>query len=133
MSESSKAQSKTSSGSGFQELQNFVRQNEAAPMQKSDLDVYFEDGCHMCAPEDNKHFNILDWWKSHESKYRILSKLARDILAIPITTVASEATFSAGSRVIDQHRASLGVETVQALLGGGNWIRNIHGVKRKAK
>ena len=60
MSESSKAQSKTSSGSGFQELQNFVRQNEAAPMQKSDLDVYFEDGCHMCAPEDNKNFNILD-------------------------------------------------------------------------
>ena len=129
MSESSKAQSKTSSGSGFQELQNFVRQNEASPTQKSDLDVYFEDGCHI--PEDRKKFNILDWWKNHESKYCILSKLARDILAIPITTVASEATFSAGSRVIDQHRASLGVETVQALLCGGNWIRNIHGIKKR--
>ncbi|GKG49914.1 zinc finger BED domain-containing protein RICESLEEPER 2-like protein, partial [Tanacetum coccineum] len=81
------------------------------PMQKSDLDVYIEDGCHMCAPEDEKHFNVLDWWKSHGSKYRILSKLARDILAIPVTTVASEATFSAGSRVIDKYRASLGVET----------------------
>ncbi|GJT00350.1 zinc finger BED domain-containing protein RICESLEEPER 2-like protein [Tanacetum coccineum] len=87
--------SKTSMGYGFEEVQNFVRQNETAPMQKTDLD-------------------------SNESKYRILCKLARDILAIPITTVASEATFSAGSRVIDQYRASLGVETVQALLCGGN-------------
>ncbi|GJW77392.1 zinc finger BED domain-containing protein RICESLEEPER 2-like protein [Tanacetum coccineum] len=81
--------------SGFQELHNFVRKNEASPTQKSDLDVYFEDGCYMCAPENNKNFNILDWWKNHELKYRILSKLAHDILAISITTVASEATFSA--------------------------------------
>ncbi|GKC93505.1 zinc finger BED domain-containing protein RICESLEEPER 2-like protein, partial [Tanacetum coccineum] len=71
--------------------------NEASPTQKSDLDVYFEDGCYMCAPENNKNFNILDWWKNHELKYRILSKLAHDILAISITTVASEATFSAGN------------------------------------
>ncbi|GJU45422.1 putative zinc finger, BED-type containing protein, partial [Tanacetum coccineum] len=112
-------------------LQNFVRQNEASPTQKSDLDVYFEDGCYMCAPEDSKKFNILDWWKNHESKYRILSKLAHVILAIPITTVASEATFSAGSRVIDQYRAKLGVDTVHALLCGEDWMRNIHGVKSK--
>ncbi|GKA01116.1 zinc finger BED domain-containing protein RICESLEEPER 2-like protein [Tanacetum coccineum] len=131
LSESSKKQSKFSTGCGFQELQNFVRQNEASPTQKSDLDVYFEDGCYMCALEDSKKFNILDWWKNHESKYRILSKLAHDILAIPITTVASEATFSAGSRVIDQYRAKLGVDTVQALLCGENWMRNIHGVKSK--
>ncbi|GJY57325.1 zinc finger BED domain-containing protein RICESLEEPER 2-like protein [Tanacetum coccineum] len=83
-----------------------------SPTQKSDLDVYFEDGCYMCTPEDNKSFNILDWWKNHESMYHILSKLARDILAIPITIVASEATFSAGTRLIDKYRAKLGVETV---------------------
>ncbi|GJU64350.1 zinc finger BED domain-containing protein RICESLEEPER 2-like protein [Tanacetum coccineum] len=53
-------------------------------------------------------------------KYRILSRMARDILAIPITTVASEATFSAGSRVIDTYRASLAPETVEVLLCGGD-------------
>ncbi|GJX23021.1 retrovirus-related pol polyprotein from transposon TNT 1-94 [Tanacetum coccineum] len=105
MLEALKAESKTLMGYGFEEVQNFVRQNEAAPMQKTDLDAYIEDGCHMCAPEENKHFNILDWWKSNES--------------------------NAGSRLIDQYRASLGVETVQALLWGGNWIRNVHGVKKK--
>ncbi|OMO81263.1 hypothetical protein COLO4_23680 [Corchorus olitorius] len=59
--------------------------------------------------------------------------MARDILAIPITTVASEATFSAGSRVIDTYRASLSPESVQILLCAGDWCRNLHGVKKRSK
>ncbi|GJW62278.1 zinc finger BED domain-containing protein RICESLEEPER 2-like protein [Tanacetum coccineum] len=51
----------------------------------------------------------------------------------PITTVASEATFSAGSRVIDTYRASLAPETVEVLLCGGDWCRSLHGLKRKNK
>ena len=59
--------------------------------------------------------------------------MACDILAISITIMASEATFSAGSRVIDTYRASLAPETVQALLCRGDWCRNLHGVKKKKK
>ncbi|GKA68688.1 zinc finger BED domain-containing protein RICESLEEPER 2-like protein [Tanacetum coccineum] len=47
--------------------------------------------------------------------------------------VASEATFSAGSRVIDTYRASLAPETVEVLLCGGYWCRSLHGLKRKNK
>ena len=46
--------------------------------------------------------------------------MARDILSIPITTVASESAFSAGGRIIDPHRASLGAETVQVLTCGAD-------------
>ncbi|GJZ01791.1 copia protein [Tanacetum coccineum] len=59
--------------------------------------------------------------------------MAAHFLAIPITTVASEATFSAGGRVIDTYCASLDPETVQALICGGDWIRKLHGVKKKNK
>ncbi|GKB24622.1 zinc finger BED domain-containing protein RICESLEEPER 2-like protein [Tanacetum coccineum] len=117
----------------FPKIYNSVDANELIKMVEQTLKslhseyvtIYNEsttesNGCYMCAPEDNKKINILDWWKNHESKYRILSKLAHDILAILITTVASEATFSAGSRVINQYRAKLGVDTVQALLCGEN-------------
>ena len=59
--------------------------------------------------------------------------MACDIFAIPITIVASEATFNAGSRIIDAYRASLAPETVQALLSERDWCRNLHGVKKKNK
>ncbi|KAJ0017147.1 hypothetical protein Pint_11090 [Pistacia integerrima] len=38
--------------------------------------------------------------------YHILSTMAREILAISITTIASETTFSVGSRVSDTYRSS---------------------------
>ena len=57
-------------------------------------------------------FDALEWWKVNNLKYRIMFSMARDILAIPIMTVASEATFSVGSRVIDTYHASLSPKTV---------------------
>ncbi|XP_027174346.1 zinc finger BED domain-containing protein RICESLEEPER 1-like [Coffea eugenioides] len=83
--------------------------------------------------QNPKDFNCLDWWKINRSAYPILSQLAADVLAIPITTVASEATFSAGTRVIDSYRASLAPEIVQTLMCAGDWCRNLHGVKKKLK
>ena len=45
-------------------------------------------------PDDD--FNILAWWKSHEGRFPVLSTMARDILTYPVSTVASESTFSTG-------------------------------------
>ncbi|PKU65243.1 Putative AC transposase [Dendrobium catenatum] len=59
--------------------------------------------------------------------------MACDILSIPITTVASEATFSAGGRVIDQYRSSLGTDTVQHFICGSDWYRNLYDIKIKVK
>nr|GMD96962.1 zinc finger BED domain-containing protein RICESLEEPER 2-like [Ipomoea batatas] len=66
-------------------------------------------------------------------QYPILSRMAADILAIPVTSVASEATFSAGTRVIDSYRASLVPDTVQTLVCGGDWLRHIQGVTKAKK
>jgi hAT family C-terminal dimerisation region len=55
--------------------------------------------------------------------FPILSKLARDVLCIPITTVASESAFSAGGRVLDDYRSSLKKDMVKILVCGGDWIK----------
>lgn len=119
------------SSSGWSEFSDFVKTIETVQPLKSDLDNYLEEGCFIC--EDSHSFDALEWWKVNTLKYRIFSTMARDILAIPITTVASEATFSAGGRVIDTYRASLSPETVQVLLCGEDRCRSLHGIKRKNK
>ncbi|GJY95737.1 zinc finger BED domain-containing protein RICESLEEPER 2-like protein [Tanacetum coccineum] len=107
--------------------------NSSIHGESSDLDVYLIEGIYLCKDNSAVSFNILDWWKSHETKFLILSKMAAHFLVIPITTVASEATLSASGRVIDTYRASLDLKTVQALICGGDWIRKLHGIKKKNK
>lgn len=120
------------SSSGSSEFNEYVKKNESVQPQKLELDNYLEEGVYMC-DDNSKAFDILTWWRANSLRYRILSRMARDILAIPITTVASEATFSTGSRMIDTYRASLAPETVEVLLCGGDWCRSLHGLKRKNK
>ncbi|CAN1298162.1 Zinc finger BED domain-containing protein RICESLEEPER 2 [Linum perenne] len=78
-------------------------------------------------------FKFVEWWKTERTKYKILSKMACEIMAIPITSVASEAAFSAGGRVIDPSRSSLGQKTIEALLCSQDWLRNHYGLTSGSK
>ncbi|KAF7154610.1 hypothetical protein RHSIM_Rhsim01G0169500 [Rhododendron simsii] len=116
--------------------ESFVRKADTIQPVKSDLDIYLEESVYICASQAqgeevlDSNFDALEWWKANTLKYRILSKMACDILSIPITSVASESTFSAGGRVIDPYRASLATETVEMLLCGGDYVRALHGLKK---
>jgi hypothetical protein len=48
--------------------------------------------------------------------------MARDILNIHVSTIASESTFSVGGRVIDQYRSSLKPNIVEALVCTRDWL-----------
>jgi len=71
-----------------------------------------------------KEFDVLAWWKINAPKYHILTKIARDVLVIPISNIASESTFNTGGRVLNPFRSSLSPLTVEALICTQNWIRH---------
>ena len=74
--------------------------------------------------ENDKTFNILAWWKYNTNKYSILSWLTQDVLAIPVSTVASELAFSTGGPILDPLRSSLALEMVQSLICTQNWLQS---------
>ncbi|KAM1985065.1 hypothetical protein ACFX16_013266 [Malus domestica] len=70
-------------------------------------------------------FDVLKWWKlKGRSTYPILALIAKDVLPIQVSTVASESAFSGGKRVIDPFRSSLLPQTVESLKSLQNWLRS---------
>ena len=67
-------------------------------------------------------FDILSYWKNNKDKYPILSQIARDMMAIQVSTVAFESAFSRAGRIIDPYRNHLDPEIVQALICTKNWV-----------
>ncbi|KAL9230868.1 hypothetical protein vseg_006162 [Gypsophila vaccaria] len=84
---------------------------------RSELDHYLEDD----ALPESSHFYILKFWNI-ELKYPTLQRIARDILAIPASTVASESAFSMGGRVVTPHRSRLYTNTNEVLMCMQNWM-----------
>ena len=82
------------------------------------LDRYLDDK----SAEEDDTVDILQWWKLNLTKYHILSHMSRDILAIPMSTVASESVFSIRGNVLDPHRSSLKAVTVEALVCVQDWF-----------
>ena len=49
--------------------------------------------------------------------------MAKDVLAIPISTVASESAFSTGGRILDDFRTLLTPKMAEALICAQDWLR----------
>ncbi|GKB14705.1 zinc finger BED domain-containing protein RICESLEEPER 2-like protein [Tanacetum coccineum] len=86
---------------------------------KSELDRYLNED----VEDESEKFDILNWWKVNSPRFPVLSLLARDVLAIPISTVASESVFSTGGRVLDAFRSSLSPPVVESLICTQDWFR----------
>jgi hypothetical protein len=86
---------------------------------KNELEKYLaEDNV-----DEDDNFNLLLWWKQNCARFPMLSRMARDVFATPVSTVASESAFSTGGRVLDTFRSCLNLEMAEALICTQNWLR----------
>ena len=85
---------------------------------KTQFELYLEEP----KMDRNIELDILAYWKLNECRYPIVAAMARDILAVPVSTVASESSFSTGGRVLDAYRSRLIPSTVEALVCTRDWL-----------
>lgn len=99
----------------------FKQQSRPHHSRRSEIDTYLEDP--LVPVREGEYFEVLKWWKTKADQYPILARMTRDFLAIPLSTVASESTFSTAGMIIDKYRNSLGAETVEALICTKDWLK----------
>ncbi|KAL2931753.1 putative AC transposase, partial [Bienertia sinuspersici] len=99
-------------------LKNFNPHSCSSRTAKSDVDSYLN----LPFVVDYDGFDILEYWKAQSVSYPTLALMARDILAIPITSVASESAFSAGGRILNKLRSSLLPKNVEILVTTRSWL-----------
>lgn len=97
----------------------------------SELDMYLlEKPVPRTANGLGFDYDILSWWRRNSARFPILSELARDVLAIQVSSVASESAFSTSGRILDPFRSCLSPFMVETLICTQQWLRNtIHAEK----
>ncbi|KAH9734400.1 BED-type domain-containing protein [Citrus sinensis] len=111
----------------FQVARPFLGYARKVSVQNESKRVVYEVERYLKDPvEDpsNLKLNVLLWWRVNGSRYPILEKITRDVLVVPVSTVASESAFSTGHRIIDEYRSSLTSAMVEALICTENWLQS---------
>jgi hypothetical protein len=96
-----------------------VQEEQQNRAKLTELTIYLKDAVH---PQE-EGFDILCWWSANAHKYPIISRIAKDVLAAPASTVASESAFSTGGRILSDYRSHMIGSTVEALICLQDWLR----------
>ncbi|XP_047940904.1 zinc finger BED domain-containing protein DAYSLEEPER [Salvia hispanica] len=107
-----------SNGLGLTDFDVYIMET-TSQLSKSELDQYLQESLLPRVHE----FDVVGWWKVNRMKYPTLSKMACDILSIPVCTVPAASVFDTVRKEMDSYRCSLRPETVEALICAKDWLQ----------
>uniref|UniRef100_A0ACD5VTX7 Uncharacterized protein n=1 Tax=Avena sativa TaxID=4498 RepID=A0ACD5VTX7_AVESA len=100
-------------------LDQYIQESSSGQSLKSDLDMYLEEAVYRQKEGNQDNFDILGWWKSFAAKYPVLSQMARDILAIPVSIIPLDSE----ARVLNEYLSTMDPLTVEGLVCAQDWLR----------
>ena len=77
--------------------------------------------------KQNSKLEVLSWWKEHYNRFPELSLMARNLMSILITTVASKSSFSTGKKILILYQSRLLPENMEATLCTKSWLYGFEG------
>ena len=81
--------------------------NGSSPIHGPGSTVVEKEVTKFQADDSMDSHDPLLWWKSNESRYQTVARLAKQILCIQPTSVPAERLFSAAGSIVTRKRASL--------------------------
>lgn len=98
--------------------------NEIGVREKKDeLETYLKESVEQPDLMIGMEYDVLSWWRKNSVKFPILSEIARDVLAIQVSSVASESAFSTSGRLLEPHRSCLTHYMVEVLMCTELWMK----------
>ncbi|KAJ7962833.1 zinc finger BED domain-containing protein DAYSLEEPER-like [Quillaja saponaria] len=76
-------------GDGLSDFEIYISETNGNQQFKSELDQYLEESLLPRVSE----FDILSWWSLNRLKYPTLSRMASDILSLPVSTLSADSVF----------------------------------------
>lgn len=68
-------------------------------------------------------YDVLSYWRTNSARFPVLSEIARDVLAMQVSSVASESAFSTSGRMLEPHRSCLTHYMVEVLMCSEQWMK----------
>ncbi|EOA37750.1 hypothetical protein CARUB_v10012565mg [Capsella rubella] len=96
---------------------------------KADEEVRRELKIYLTYPVENPklirgtELDVLSWWRVNSFKYPVLAEMVKDVLAMQVSSVASESAFSTSGRILDPHRSCLTHYMIEVLMCTEQWMR----------
>jgi len=104
----------------YKEMVNEIRVTDP----KDELDIYLKAEVENPKTLPGMEWDVLSWWRLNSQKYPVLSEIARDVLAMQVSSVASESAFSTSGRLLEPSRSCLTHYMVETLVCLEQWLKS---------
>ena len=68
-------------------------------------------------------YDVLSYWRSNAARFLVLLEIARDVLAMQVSSVASESAFSTSGRMLSPCRSCLTHFMIEVLMCSEQWMK----------